>query len=386
MISVKQNFHKRIAGNISIILIVFGLIYPSTGAEVTEYQKVEQNKVPDELNMLVSLTKSNYEKIKTWQGKTSSESTLIYRGKNAADIVKDHAGVTIQEPNELASTGKGITEFKIDLEKNLLFEKQSRPNPREYIDLDTGFTCTSLDKSDERSKIIANDYEIDSSPDTMRKDGTVLTWLAQKRPRNPSQIDFDQSDPRHCFSIAMPPWILLSMMSEGVRLYNKDPNGSNGNMPNNAFRSVTVEKAQTEKGAVYRVHIEQGSYEFKYVFEEKDGFNPTHIEVKNDKGIKTSEVTTDWVNIQGIFLPAEQQVLQYDDKDGRLRQQKKKVFSDMQVNIALPENTFALNNLGLKNGDKFVDKIASKEYKYQDANLVPIAEPNKLPEPNNLPK
>ncbi len=382
MISIKHNFYKRIADDISIILIVFSLIYPATGAEVTEFQKVEQNKVPDELNMLVSVTKSNYEKIKTWQGRISSESTLIYRGKNAAEMVKDQAGVTIQEPNELASTGKGVTEFKIDLEKNLLFRKQNRPNPTEYIDLDTGFTCSSLDKSYQSLIITANDYEIDSSPYTMKKDGTVLTWLAEKRPHNhaaQTETDFGESDPRHCFSIGLPPWVLLSRMSEGVRLYNQDPNGADGNMPNKAFRSVTVEKTQTEKGAVYQVQAEQGSYEFKYVFEEKNGFNPTHIEVKKGKGIKISEITTDWVEIQGIFMPKEEQIMQFDDNDGRLRRLKKRIFSDMQVNMALPENTFSIKNLGLKNGDKFVDKIAQKEYKYQDANLIFVADINNSP-------
>ena len=381
MMSIKHDFYKKIAGGVSIILCIFSLIHPATGTDKTEFQKVEQNKVPDELSTLVSATWSNYEKIKTWQGNISSESTYFYRGKNAADMVKEQAGIAIQDPNELATTGKGVTQFKIDLEKNLLFKKQNRPNPIEYIDLDTGFTCTSLDKSDERLKIIANDYEIDSSPYTRKKDGTITSWLAEKRfrNRNPAQTDFDESDPRHCFSIGKPPWVLLSMMSEGVRRYNQDPNGANGNMPNKAFSSIIVEKAQTEKGAVYRVQIKQASFEFKYVFEEKNGFNPTHIEVKNDKGLKISEGTTDWVKIQDIFLPKEKQVIQYDEDDGRLRRQAKSTFSDMQVNMALPENTFSLNNLGLKDGDEFIDKIENKKYRYQDANLVPIADTNNPP-------
>jgi hypothetical protein len=36
-------------------------------------------------------------------------------------------------------------------------------------------------------------------------------------------------------------------------------------------------------------------------------------------------------------------------------------------------------------GAKFV-KVADKKYQYQDANLVLIAEPNNLPEPNDPPK
>jgi hypothetical protein len=377
MMSSKHNFYKKIAGGALVILIIFGLMRPAIGADTEEFQKVEPNKVPDELAMLVSITWSNYEKIKTWQGKISFESTYFYEDKYAADLVKQDTGITIKEPNEIAAISKGTKEFNIDLEKNLSFRSMNRPNPMEYIDLDTGLNYTPISKSYEMKEIVANEYEIESSPYTKKKDGTILTWLAEKRLRNPAQTDFDESDPRYCFSIGKTPWVLLSMMSEGVRRYNKDPNGAGGNMPNMAFSNVILEKAQTEKGAIYRVQIKKSLFEWKYVFEEKNGFNPTHIEVKNDKGIKISEGTTYWIKIQDIFLPAEQQVFQYDGVDGRLRRQAKSTFSDMQVNMVLPENTFSLSNLGLKNGDKFVDKIAGKEYKYQDAELVPIADVNK---------
>jgi hypothetical protein len=377
MMSSKHNFCRKIAGGALVILIIFGLMQPAIGTDTTEFQKVVQNKIPDELAMLVAVTRTNYEKIKTWQGKISSESTYFYEGKYAADLVKQDTGITIKEPNELAVRAEGTKEFKIDLENNLSFRFMSRPNPMEYIDLGTGLNYTPLSSSYETKKIIANEYEIESSPYTFKKDGTILTWLAEKQLHNPAQTDLDESDPRHCFSIGKPPWVLLSMMSEGVRRYNNDPNGADGNMPNSAFSNVILEKAQTEKGTTYRVQFKNPLFEWKYIFEEKNGFNPTHIEVKNGKGIKISEGATDWIKIQGIFLPSEQLVVQYDGGDGRLRRQAKSTFSDMQVNMALPEDTFSLSNLGLKNGDKFIDKVAGKEYKYQDANLVPIADPNK---------
>ena len=367
----KRNFYGEIAIGILAILIIFSLMPSSINADTTEFQKVDQNKIPDELAMLATVTKNNYEKIKTWQGKISFEDMIIYRGSYAAELVKLSAGVTIEEPNELAAIAEGTRDFKIDLERNILFKSMNRPKPMEYINLDTGLHYTPLSSSYETKKITDKDYEIESSPYTFKKDGTITGWLAEKKRRYPEQ-DIEESDPRFCFSIGKMPWVLLPMMSEGVRRYNKDPNGTDANgRPNSAFSNVILEKAQTEKGAIYRVLI-NSTFEMKYTFEEKSGFNPTHIESKNTKGIKISEGDTDWVKIQDIFLPAEQQVTQYDGKDGRLRRQVKSIFSDMQVNMALPENTFSINNLGLKNGDKFVDKIESKEYKYQDANLVPI--------------
>jgi translation initiation factor IF-1 len=375
MISAKHNFYGKITWGVSVLLIIFSLIHPSVSADTIEFQKVDQDKIPDELAMIADITKYNYEKIKTWQGKISSESTYFYDGKGAADLVKQSAGVTIKEPNELATIGKGTSEFKIDMGKNILFKSMNRSAPVEYVNLDTELIYLSSSDSYQKKKVITGEYEIESSPYTFKKDGTITSCLAEKKIRYPEQ-DFDESDPRHCFSIGKMPWVLLPIMSEGVRRYNKDPNGSNANGPNSAFSSISLEKAQTEKGTIYRLLI-NSTFEMKYTFDEKNGFNPTHIEAKNAKGIKISEGDIDWVKIQDIYLPAERRVTQYDGKDGRLRRQATSTYSDMQVNMPLSENTFSINNLGLKNGDKFIDKIAGKEYKYEDANLVFVADVNK---------
>jgi hypothetical protein len=243
----------------------------------------------------------------------------------------------------------------------------------EYVDLDKGSTYMSLEGSLERTKIIAGEYEIESYPYSKKKDGTILSRRAEKRPRKQSQIITDDSDPMYCFSIGKPVWVLLSELSEGIRLYNKEPNS--------AFSGVILEKAQTAKGVAYRMQFTipgaSPSFEEKFIFDGEKGFNPTYIEVKNDKGIKISEITRDFIKIGGIFLPAKQWVVQYDGTDGRLRRKAESTFSDMKVNMALPESTFSHKNLGLKNGDEFIDEIEKTEYTYQDANLVPVKNKDK---------
>jgi len=364
--STKCNFYEKIAIGALAIASIFSLVRPTTGADTGAFQKVEPNQVPDELAMLADVTQANYEKIKTWQGKISFEDMIIYQGAYAADLLERYAGVTIKEPNELGQMAMGTKAFKIDMEKNLLFKYMNWPKPTEFIDFDNSVIYPSLSKPVEVTKIITGEYEIESSPYTFKEDGTILSRLARKRPRNPSQIDSDESDPRYCFSIGQFPWVLLPRISEWVHRQNTDPNDS-----------LALEKAQTAEGAIYRIQLKNSLFEWKYTFEEEKGFNPTHIEVKNNKGIKISEGTVDWIKIQGIFLPSEKQVFQYDGDNGLLRRQAKSTFSDMQVNITLPEGTFSLNNLSLKNGDKFIDKIEGKEYTYQDTNLVPVAGPNK---------
>jgi hypothetical protein len=368
----KHNSYEKIAVKFLTIMIIFGLARPVISADTVEFQKVDSNKISDELAMLAAATRANYDKIKTLRGKVTFEDMIIYRGAYAADLVKRHAGITIKEPNELAQRAEGAVEFKVDLKKNLLFKSMYWPKPTEFIDFDDNATYPSLSGAMEETKTVADKYEIVSYPYTQKKDGTILTRVAHKRLRQQPGIITDDSDPRKGFNIGRPVWELLSQFSDGLRSYNQ------GTI--NSFYGVVLEKAQTAKGVTYRMQMAKpGASQFfeRFILDGEKGFNPTYIEVKNDNGVTISEITTDFSKIDGIFLPSKRHVIQYDGTDGRLRRDATSTFSDMKVNIALPENTFSLNNLGLKNGDKFIDKIAGKEYKYTDANLVFVADVNK---------
>ena len=375
MMLVKHNSYEKIVAGILAITVILGSFHFTTGADVVKFQKIDPNKVAGELAMLATVTRANYEKIKTWQGRTSFETTgIYYRGEKGTDLLEQYAGIkSVKEPNELGHRAMGTKEFKIDLEKNLLFRHMNWPKPTEFIDIDKNTVYPSLSGSMETTKIIAGEYEIESSPFGKKEDGTILSWRATKQPHRQSQIITDDSDPRYCYSIGKPAWVLLTELSEGIRLFGKDPNG--------AFSGVILEKAQAAKGIIYRMQLTLPgaipSFEWKVTFDGEQGFNPVCVEVKNDKGIKISEITRDFIKIGDIFLPAKQRVVQYDGTDGRLRRIAESTFSDMQVNMALPENTFSHKNLGLKNGDKFVDEIEKKEYTYQDANLVPVKNKDK---------
>ena len=112
------------------------------------------------------------------------------------------------------------------------------------------------------------------------------------------------------------------------------------------------------------------------VFPSDKGFNITLFEATDVNGRIFQSVTWDYDFIQGVYLPKETTHKNYMGKNGGLSFSKRLSFKNSKINHSIPAETFTYNNLGLKNGDKFVDKIAGKEYKYQDANLVPIAEPN----------
>ncbi len=365
--STKFNFHGKLVVKLLIITLIFSLAHPATSTETEDFQKVDPNEVPNELAMLAAVTRANFEKIKTLQGKASIERILVYRGSRAAKVLEQFAGITSIEPNQIADITKSTSKFKIDLEKDLFFKFVNIPKPSELIDLENGTVYQTSFASVERAKIITEEYEIETRPYRRNKDGTISSRIAEKQPRKYPQIITDDSDPRIGFNIDKPVCVFLTELSDGLRNYRQGIIRS--------FYGVVLEKAQTEKGITYRVQlIIQGGTKPSTIFvlDGEKGFNPTHFEHKNSKNIKVYEIIADFNEIDGIFVPCERRYIQYDVADGRFRQESKSTFSDVQVNVALPENTFTYKNLGLKDGDKFVDKILDKEYIYKNEELIPV--------------
>jgi hypothetical protein len=87
----------------------------------------------------------------------------------------------------------------------------------------------------------------------------------------------------------------------------------------------------------------------------------------------------EYQKVNGVYVPIRDTEDTYDySRDFSLRSHEEDVFKNVRINDSIPAETFTYKNLGLKDGDEFIDRIASKEYKYQDANLVLIAD---LPAP-----
>jgi hypothetical protein len=73
-------------------------------------------------------------------------------------------------------------------------------------------------------------------------------------------------------------------------------------------------------------------------------------------------------NIEGVYWAK--------DSNAPARMSVEVVIQNFELNVNIDINDFTIEGIGIPKGTKVVDKIAGKEYKYQDANLIPIAEPN----------
>jgi hypothetical protein len=353
-----NKLHINIMVLASIIIYVLNGV--SLAAESVVFQKIDPNQVPAELMMLSATTKANYEKLKSWQGNTVFQSIIVYQGKVAADKLKRAAGVeSAKEPNELMETAEGTTEFKINLENNRIFTHWNRPQPMIYTDLDKECVYTSLAGSLEQTRIITPEYEIESYPDHFNANRTIVTRRIARKHKPGSRGIFEDLDPRECFNIGRPVWHLLSQLSESIEYNNKGVE---------TF-GVILEKGKTTKdNVVYRIQVTDPKSNqpiFKIILKEEMGFNPAEIEVRNNKGILESQISTDFVKIEEIFLPVKRQVKQYHGSDGSLRRDAIRTITNTQINAKLPDKTFSVDNCGLQDGDRFVDEFNNKNYTYK---------------------
>ncbi|MCK5225966.1 MAG: hypothetical protein KAQ89_04550 [Planctomycetes bacterium] len=172
------------------------------------------------------------------------------------------------------------------------------------------------------------------------------------------------SDPRESFNVGSPVWLLLSQLSQSLRQKREGVE---------TYDVILEEGKTAENKLVYHIQMFMPGQSYpilKFILKEDAGFNPTYIEARRN-GLLISRVTTDFVKIDGIFLPSKRQEMQYDESG--LRRDSQRTINNTQINAQLPDKTFSIDNCGLEDGDSFVDEINNKSYIYKgEGKLVEI--------------
>jgi hypothetical protein len=71
--------------------------------------------------------------------------------------------------------------------------------------------------------------------------------------------------------------------------------------------------------------------------------------------------------IDNVHLPSRTTTQNFAGESAKLSDQSECIFVNSQLNQTIPGNTFSYKNLGMKEGDKFQNKIENKEYIYREA-------------------
>jgi len=331
--------------------------YVCRGAEL-EFQRVPSDDVPKKLAELAKVTRENYEKIKTWQGKMNWHSVYVYRGADKTKYeLKQKAGVELSQwPEQVEKISNAKIEFGIDLTKNLYFKLFDRESPL-LVDPASEESYPISSGQLERKKVITSDYQIDVYPDRRKKDGTVSGRKAVKQSAKSYR---EQSDPRGFFDLGTPVWELLSQLSQALK---------NLSVPKEMMYKVVIGEETKDNNILYHIEITAPGDDLpfmKFTLESNAGFNPTYAEQRrNSKGFVLTKTTTSFVKIQGVFLPKTVSILNFDSVDGKLRRTVEYDITEAQINAAIPEDTFSVQKCGLFDGDHFIDEIAKKEYMYK---------------------
>ena len=339
-----------------------------------QFKILSYNKISPILRMISDKMKNNYDSIKYWEGKVDSEVNYIYEGKNADRIFTNDTMAIGEVPKRIMNHAESSIEFSLDAKDDRLFVYRFFNKKIQYIDFDTGRDLGTKGLPGEEKAILTKEYYIKCRA-TQRQNGVIIKQQAIKEKlsdcthcQNPPIFD-----PRESFKEGRPVWETVQIILDKL--------DKKGEWKIGAY-DLKVEECNDKGIMKYQIimpgKISEGDIVLsKMVFSCDKGFNITFFQVSDVNGKVFQKATWDYELKDGIYLPKETLQQNYTGEKANLSYSIKSIFKNLKLNYPIQEEIFSYKNLGLKNGDKFVDKIEGKEYTYQEGNLIPLTEPNK---------
>jgi hypothetical protein len=364
---------------ITKISLCAALIFPAccfATAQDEVFQAVETERIPNILRSISKQTKENFEKIHTWQGELDCSRYYVFKGALAKETFETLTDANGPCPDEVAEITENRIVFKCDLDKGLWYVKRSREAPSRYIDPATNKDLGTRSLPSSSSEIITKEYQYNAQPDAYRND-EVVRRRAVKTKIDGSLYQGRQPNclPRYIFDID-------SQVREGYTEYAKILEEKGKYVISGL--EMKAEQRTLSGDLQYRIYepFETKGLNIKgwiiNTFSEKAGYNIIDWEMMTADGKLMWRKSTEYQKVNGVYVPIRNTKDRYDfNSDFSLREHEEGVFKNIFINDAISEEIFTYKNLGLKNGDKFIDKIEGKEYKVKDANLVFVADVNK---------
>jgi len=371
-----RDFAMKVNACIVLILSAYSLAI----AQSETFEAVESKKIPGILRTISEQTRANFEQIHTWQGELEFFQYSIDRGsaaKSTFEIMTDAVGSC---PNEIAEFTENTIIFKCDLDKGLSYSKRSREAPSRYIDPATNKDLGTKSTPSSSSQIATKEYRYSEEPVAMRK-GVIVERKAVK-----DRVDAD------CPSCKgqQPDYLPRYVLDIDSQVWQRYPEYANTIEKKGEYvvdgLALKVEERTLSGDVQYRVHepLRLNTFDIKNfwiinTFSANAGYNIISSEkIRAGDGKLMEKQTMEYQKANGVYVPIRNTEDRYDfSRDFTLRSHEEIVLKNVRINDVIAAETFTYKNLGLANGDKFIDKIEGREYKYQDANLVPLAEPNK---------
>jgi hypothetical protein len=368
-----------------IILVSFSKAEPLNNNTSEEFCSVDPNRIPEILTMISNRTKSNYEQIKLWQGKLDIVTDYAYQGDEAKKVFKEGIKASGEAPKELLEHRETNIDFSLDAENDLLYAGyySEYEKPLQYIDAENGRSLESKGMLATRKAIITCGYRIDCKESAMQ-DGIVKKREAVKQMclKNDSKCGKNPPvyDPRIHLSMGDPIWEFCPRLVDYIKKHG------HGKYSVGGF-DLRVEERKTGDTCDYRIIMPSRiKNDENYLFHEwllsgNSGFNTVSFQTTyqnkgNSNKVVLKKEIVKYKQFGKVYVPC-YSLEQTFDTNGILNKEQTITFKNQKVNEPIPAETFTYKNLGLKDGDYFIDKIKGKKYKIEDANLVFVADVNK---------
>jgi len=353
--------------------VAYGLPGDATG----EFHPVDSNRIPEILNLISSQMRTNYELINTWRGEVHLSIDRINQGDTAEKLFRLYTLGNGDIPKILLKHVEITIEFDLNNEKDLLFVNQNSEKPPRYTDFETGRDLGTKMITDRSKTIVTPEYYLRSSPNTTRA-GVVLNRKAVKTKREKARMGCHDGmspiyEPRDSFGARRTIWETFPRLVQHIN--------EHGELNVDGYR-LKVEEQKYGDVTRYLVQrpakISPEEYIFvKMVFYSENGFNVVSYEVTDQNGKASRLLTWEYELVSGVYLPKKMTEERFEGSNGELSYHRESTFRNLQLNQPIPEKTFTYKNLGLKNGDKFTDKIEGKEYTYRDEKLIEVEKNSK---------
>ena len=352
-----------------------------------QWVPVDQNSFAEILTMINSRVEENYDRIKTWQGKVK----VVTESVNEGNRKRSYEQILVDKPlpSKIIDHVELTKEFAVDANKGLLYESVYPDAQRQITDTQTGRNLQLKELVQigigSGKYILTPNYQLHCR-DIKNRDGVIVRHDVIKQLRPPGELTCQGNlrpvfDPRETMRVfgditgeSFAP--LGGSFAKYLAFFDKEGGHSIGGYP-----TITVEECNVGDVKKYRIALLGLSKDstgatvhffYNLVCSNEEDFNVVSFTITDSNDRVLENKTWRYGLINGVHLPIQKNKLRFDYQTGNLTNQSTISFIDQKVNNPISDEVFTYKNLGLKNGDKFVDKIQNKEHTYQDGELIEV--------------
>ena len=355
--------------------------------EGLQFQSVAKESIPDILDQISAQIRGNCDQINTWQGEVEFDDNKMNKGDTAEKIFRNRTAWQGEAPQSIMQRASGTRIFIIDIKNESNYEYLFRKEPIMYIDVNTGIPLDTLPGFSfplHETMIVTSQEYLECTPNRYRGTTIVSRRAIKKTLEKPIKkgisgqrttvLKEDVFDPRKFFCMSQL-WDYFAECKKRLEQDNED-----SNLPPTRF-----EESRDGNAIVYHMLIPFRATKTQHIFisiyfASETGFNMVKAETLGPEYQKYTSTKIKYTTLGGIYIPYSIDRYTYDINDSSMVSEIKYVIKDQQLNKPIPTETFTYKNLGLKDGDEFIDKTENKKYKYENANLVLISD---LPAPSS---